>query len=233
MSSVSYQYDDSISADDRSMVESVVPLTKEYFQRQFGRTINKSITVRLRAIDGGVTGTGGGSSLTIYTLNEGWIIVGRTQKSKIIAHELFHILQGEVAGFFDLAAWFSEGSAEYVGYGMVVEAGMTSSEAVKVCQTDNYFGADGPSAPPLEHLSDATSPVRGFYLIAWLAIDRLLNGPTGIPRLRGYWEATGASDLRFQVAFGVLLTDFYRDFAQYRTTVRGSGTNSCAALNRT
>jgi hypothetical protein len=148
------------------------------------------------------------------------------QRTKTVVHELFHLLQGEVAWPGPRGGWLHEGSAEYVGYAATIEWGMATYTEVRDCQTANYFGAGGPSAPALPAISfEPTSPVLGRYIIAWHAWDRLLRGPGNLARLVAYW--TGS----FESAFGIGESQFYTDFEQYRNELRQPGGNACAGLN--
>jgi hypothetical protein len=56
------------------------------------------------------------------------------QRSKILVHEVFHIVQFEL-GAADLAPnWLLEGSAEYVGYSAVIARGLVSREKANEVQ---------------------------------------------------------------------------------------------------
>jgi hypothetical protein len=139
---------------------------------------------------------------------------------------MFHILQREVGWPGAWGDWLQEGSAEFLGDAVVINAGMAIIGEVRECQISNYFGAGGPSAPPLEWLSFGhgnPSPCR--YLIAWLALDRLLGGPAGTPKLAAYWTSG------FQAAFGRTEQSFYQDFEQYRRGLQRPSSNVCDSLN--
>ena len=139
-----------------------------------------------------------------------------------MVHEMFHILQSEVGWPTAVGGWSHEGAAEYLGYMATVDAGMARYSEIQECQVANYFGADGPNSPPLEQLSfEAASTVRGRYLIAWLAWDRLLNGPGSVPRVATYWTSG------FMQAFGKTEQAFYEEFSSHRQSLRQPPGNPC------
>jgi hypothetical protein len=224
-SPVTYVFDAGVSESDRSIIESAAQLAQQYFQRQFNRAVQRAVTVTVRDADGPFGASAGGNAILVYTGHEGWRVTARIGRTKTMVHEMFHILQEEVGWPPPYGGWSHEGSAEYVGYMATVDAGMVSYDDVQRCQIANYFFADGASSPRLEHLSfEPTSPVRGRYLIAWLAWDRLLNGPANVPRLARFWTSG------FTAAFGTAEPAFYDDFAAYRTALRQPAGNPCAAL---
>jgi hypothetical protein len=223
-----YQYDDAVSVQDRGYIESAVFLGRDFFQTQFGRGIVAGIRVTVRVSDPGYSGQGGGNTLNIYTENAGWKNVGRIQKTRTVVHEMFHILQSEVA-WPQGPTWLVEGPAEYAGYGAVAAGGMATSDEIRTCQADKYVNGGGASVPPLEDMDWSLNGPSQRYLIAWLAVDKLLATP-GISMLRRYWEAGGDWSGRFTSAFGQAPTDFFRDFAAFRQSLRGAGRDVCSRL---
>ena len=75
-----------ISAFDRFTIESAVNASRAYFLAKFGATIRSNIRVVVRATDGPVTAEATGTTITIFTLNQGWIIIRRAQRTKIVGH---------------------------------------------------------------------------------------------------------------------------------------------------
>jgi hypothetical protein len=139
---------------------------------------------------------------------------------------MFHTLQFEVGWLRDSSGWLLEGSAEYVGFGAVVAGGTATWDVVKTCKL--YFDGNDSSIPSLDQVFPLL--YDGRYGVAWIAVDRLVNGLIGIPVLRRYWESSGDWTARFTNAFGVGPDDFYRDFAQYRRTLTKRGSYPCAGF---
>ena len=222
-----FDYDAAVTIVDRATIEAGFPMCQSYFQSIFGVTTADGIIVSVKA-DSNSVDQAGGRRISVSTLNDSWLVVGRAQRTKILCHELFHILQDQTSWSRDDTHWFLEGAAEYVGYASIISNGQASYDEVKTCQIDNYFGAGGNSIVPLEQLSFPAS--RGSYLVGWLALDKLLGGLGGVPTLSRYWQA-GAWPQSFTSVFGFRADAFYTDFSQYRTTLRSSGTKSCAGLN--
>jgi hypothetical protein len=225
--SFTFTYDDGVSTQDRGYIEAAANGANDFFQSEFGRQLAGRVRIVANANAGPPTAQGGNGTVTIFTTNNGWLIAGRIQRTRIVAHELFHILQEQVGWQWMPGVWLSEGSAEYVGLGTAAFMGLTNTQEVKTCQISRYFGANNAASRPLEELdfsSASTDDAR--YLIAWLAVDKLLSGSSA-STLRRFWESAGSWDNKFTTAFGIAPSDFHRDFAQYRQTLRNPGTAGC------
>lgn len=235
-----FNYESGVSSADRTLIEGGIRTAQALFEGRFGRAISVPTIVNVVAGDGPGTAQAQGHLITIYSGNSGWIRASSTGHLKTVVHEAFHVLQNE-AGWAVIndptqrlqTEWLSEGSAEYVGYAGVIEAGATSYAAVRACEVQIYFNGGGASTPPLQTIifrpSEGAS-VNSRYAIAWIAVDRLTNGLDGIARLKGMWEAVGAWDQRFQAAFSRTPAGFYSEFADYRQgLVPGGGAANCAS----
>jgi len=224
---VHVDYDAGITAEDKTIIENAVTVASNYFQSHFQRTIAGPVTVKVWNSNGPFAAKVPytGDVLTIYVQNEEWRTAGRMRRTKLVAHEMFHILQREAGWPNPWGGWLHEGSAEFMGDAIVIGAGMATIDEVRQCELANYFWLDGPSAPPLDQLSfDDGNPTHGRYAIAWLAWDRLLGGPDGTPKLVAYWTSG------FQAAFGQTEQSFSRDFEQYRRSLRPPGGDVCSSL---
>ncbi len=225
---VHFDFDAGITDRDKATLETSVRLATDYFQRQFQRTLLGPVTVLVRNADGpfAVSATTGTTVVTVYVHHADWQTHGPMKRTTMMVHELYEVLQEEVGWPGEWGGWLQDGSADYVGDAVVIDAGMAGIDEVRQCQISNYFGSDGPFAPPLEEISfDVDSPTSSRYVIAWLAWDRLLNGPANTSKLAVYWNSG------FESAFGQSEHRFYRDFEQYRRGLQPPDDNACASLD--
>jgi hypothetical protein len=155
---------------------------------------------------------------------------GDANTKKIAVHEAFHVLQNDLAGvgaigggFDDIPRagprWLSEGSAELVGYLAIADARLTSMSNVR-----GDWAQRAKSSPvTLQRLAI----LRGQFEAgsnAWgimpLAVERLVGGEGGYPKLLAYFEATGRGEAwqsAFASVFGKSVDAFYAEFAAYRS----------------
>lgn len=222
---VQFNIDEAVSSIDRQIIEDSVPLAQELFRQQFQREIRNILTITARAIDcPDPVFARLGSQIDICSLSPGWLGTGTKARKKTMGHELFHILQQQNAWPRD-QWWLVEGSAEYVGYALVISRGILSYQDVLSCAVDRYFSAGGHSLPSLDRV-DGT--VGSAYSMGWLAWHRLLGGIDAIPKL-----SAGLSGLPFETAYGMSIETFHADFASYRLTLtpRVGGLSPCHALS--
>jgi Ca2+-binding RTX toxin-like protein len=150
---------------------------------------------------------------------------------KIAVHEIFHVLQYELAGdrslnsgFDDLPRagprWLAEGSAELVGYLAAVDARLMTIASVRA----DWAERARTSAVSLERLAF----LRGQFDAgpnAWgimpLAVERLV-GEAGLPKVLAYFAAIGRGEpweTAFAASFGKGVDAFYAEFTAYRGTL--------------
>ena len=160
-----------------------------------------------------------------------WLLLASNQNTnltKIAVHEVFHVLQSELAGdrtlnsgFDDLPRagprWIAEGSAELVGFLALADARLAGMPVVR-----NDWAQRAKSSPvSLQRLAflrgqfDAGSNAWG---IMPLAVERLV-GEGGTAKVLSYFESIGrgiAWEAAFTAAFGKTVDAFYAEFAAYR-----------------
>jgi hypothetical protein len=159
--------------------------------------------------------------------------VGWLFRVALIAHELTHTLQYELAGGTRGTSdqWLREGFAEWVEVEVLVRLGfITRSDARRVLRARvRDAGAD--RWPPLSRMVTFPEWVdlvqrfgqEALYGYAMLAAEYLVERH-GLPAAIGYFQSFGASDDRvanFRRAFGQDLTDFEQVFhARLATLLR-------------
>lgn len=155
----------------------------------------------------------------------------RSNATKIAVHEVFHVLQSELAGdralnsgFEDLPRagprWISEGWAELVAYLAIADARLTSMAGVRA----DWAQRTRSSPVTLQRLAF----LRGHFDAggnAWgimpLAVERLV-GEGGAAKVLSYFAAIGRGEAwenAFATAFGKSVDAFYAEFEAYRRTL--------------
>lgn len=174
---------------------------------------------------------GGPGAVFLYWAASSWQF-GNGASQKIIAHELFHVLQYQTdhltnAGQtpFDQVrptgpVWLDEGTPEMIGYHVMADrelANYASALAAQITATKQI------TAPldQLERLSQTNIP--NVYSLFALSVDHLVKTvPAGLSALATYYRALGSGAAwpqAFTQAFGMSVTEYYASFAAYRSTL--------------
>lgn len=143
-------------------------------------------------------------------------------------HELWHTVQytyapnmygtGRDGLFTDGPTWLREGSADFIGYTAVTEAGFDASglRNNSLYQLRNRFGGVS-----LE--STAAGQGNGAaYSLGFFATQLLVQDTGSLHPLLDYWAKIGQGTdwpTAFQQAFGRTVEEFYAEFAAYRRTL--------------
>jgi hypothetical protein len=163
----------------------------------------------------------------VYLGSPSWAESPHFTRVKIVAHEAFHLLQGDLAGPAALASgltdvpaagprWLSEGAAEYVAFRVVSEHGLASFDEAKA----RWISVAKTVSAPLSSLEVATGfrGASGRYELTPLAASRLVESRGEAPFL-AYWQAIGGGthwQAAFTTAFGRTVQAFYEEFEAYR-----------------
>lgn len=145
---------------------------------------------------------------------------GARSWTRLVAHEMTHLSQRELAGDRGRASqWLAEGMADWVAYTVLDRLGispMAGERALTLTAAREALDA----GVPLD-LSTLASP-RGFldatardgvstYRLAFLLTDRLIERH-GFPRLVGYFRDSDPGDTAFARAFGESPSAFAREW---------------------
>jgi hypothetical protein len=151
---------------------------------------------------------------------------------KILAHEVFHVLQCQLDGLHDSTTpenqvrpsgpwWLTEGSAELVGYRVTGDWGL-QGYATSFAQEVAGARQIGSPLDQQETLAAQRATPNVYYLYE-VAVDHLVaQAPGGLSSLTTYFKALGAGKNwpdAFQQAFGRTIDAYYADFAAYRATL--------------
>lgn len=185
-------------------------------------------SVRQRWESKSATAVGGTGMIAFDWSNVNWSY-GAGQNQKILAHELFHVLQYQLDRLVNNGAtpsnqvrasgpvWLDEGSAEMVGYHVAADRRLLSYQSALADQIDR---AKQISTPLSSLQTYAEQNIPNVYSLFHIAADHLVTvAPGGIPALATYYAAIGngvAWPDAFKQAFGMSVQEYYDNFAAYR-----------------
>ena len=247
---VSYQFADGVSDADRSYVREGLALASDYFTATFGMTVQNPVTVNVlnEPLAGRSSDEAAMHTIRIFATEESGWLKYETPLSRrgVLAHELFHVLQDEWAPAKWAQAyrtrdklpiigpiWLMEGSAELVAYKALVAKGLVPYGHVTLCFTNSVVYNNPPALQDMETSDGFYVPNVPTYRLGALAVD-YLTANRGVASLRTYFEQVGAGSwqVAFQTAFGMDISTFYTQFAQYRAQWQRPTTRACGPTDR-
>ena len=219
---VSFVFDPSTSDEDRELIINGIAFAHSFFSESLGHTVTDQIevkTLQQGCLNGGqYVAYPGGLCITIG--GDEWSSLNKNNKTKILAHEYYHILQisvgciqwGEYFTYYNTPNWLTEGAAEFVASLVLSHSGGTPIEASRLSWSKNI------SVNPAEALSRyETQAIRLRYDLAAMAADQISGGSAQklltYCSLRANGQAWNQS--AFQ-AFSITPTAFYEQFELYR-----------------
>jgi hypothetical protein len=137
--------------------------------------------------------------------SQNWIETPDFGRTKILVHELFHLLQQQLAG-----------ACMYIGYVAVAAAGLYRLEDVRSSWIS--FTRQVPTPLSAMETSNGFYPARYPYSVGPLAVDFLV-GKASPRELVDYYSAIGGGvpwRSAFAAAFGKSVDSFYGEFETYR-----------------
>jgi hypothetical protein len=216
---VTFNFDTGVTAEDEAYIREGVRLAQDFIAATFGLDVSEPVTVEVQSSDPGRSSAEAGNQrITFRTAHPVWITSNALQRTKIVVHEYFHLLQEDLlSGHEPWPIWLQEGTAEYVAFLTVAERGLISYDEVR----NYHYG--GAAYNPLLSLEEMES-WAGFaaadqaccaYSLSPLAVE-ILTADRGITAITDYYTRLGRGEDRadaFAAAFGVELADFYATFA--------------------
>lgn len=215
--------------DQRVLVDYAATLARDYFFRQLGFYLDGPVLINVLHMPDlpvhAATFLRDGARISAVTINVGqrtWEMETPLERTKVVAHEYFHVLQNWLRGSTDTTAdplFIVEGAAEYAGYMTVIDAGQMTVEEFRDGVVES-IRLQRVRLAPLDRLTDDGPLALTGYQLAALAVDRLV-GRQGIVPLARYTalRRTFAPPEAFEAAFGSTLQAFYRDVALWRLAV--------------
>ena len=188
-------------------------------------------SVHDRWVSGSSTAVGGNGAAFIYWASPGWGY-GAGENQKIVAHELFHVLQYQLHKLVHNGetppnqirvsgpVWLDEGSAEFVGYRVAANRRLLTYQTTLASLVGRAKQVGTPLSS-LQTLDEGT--IANVYSLYEVAVDHLVGiTPAGPPALATYFAAIGNGKAwpdAFAAAFGMSIDAYYANFAAYRSTL--------------
>jgi hypothetical protein len=229
-----YVFEVGVSPDDQALVNNELPRVIEQFRGVLGVEVRGFIVYtfssrdqfrrRYHSSDDCFLGLAGGGAINFSTErgNCGWGDLPTWERTLVVAHEYFHLLQESLAGgsfdrgFANTPFWLTEGAAELGGAWYASVVGLNPYEDYKRLAIER--------SRRVRELRDCQSresqSVSCIYYLGLIATDYLTGGD--VRKLGALWSALGAGTPFtevFQTLFGRSLDQFYVDFAAYRQTL--------------
>lgn len=217
-------------ADVRLVTDSL-HLSARYFTQVLENSTLRSVDVKFARFSPCIpffplrktsTAVAAANRICINTVYNGWPTTRRNRPLAVslIAHEHFHTLQGQLKCLPALGkreyAWWTEGSATYVGWRTALHAGLTTeAEIEREMRRWGEFNAD---LRPLQTYERAIGG-DAEYALAARAVGELVKR-AGPGSLVTFCEQVGqgvAWRTAFEDVFGVGVTEFYSSFERQRT----------------
>lgn len=211
---VKFDYQPDVPQVDRTQIENGIAWSQKYLDANLGGRATRLLTVQVRSDADGCGQTvahAGNGYLCIATGHEVW---GQfpDQHEKITSHEYFHHWQEEHRCISSAPVWLMEGMAEYVGYQVIIENGLTSASAV---HDYHVGGVTSLEMPPLEDTEQTNAyDVAGIYSLYYLAVEQLTQ-EVGVSAYRTFCDLVAEGvpwQEAFQHAFHLSPETFYEDF---------------------
>ncbi|MGE0226916.1 MAG: hypothetical protein AB7I38_13610 [Dehalococcoidia bacterium] len=215
--------------DQLVLVEYAAKLARDSFYRRLGFYLDGPVTINVVNVPELPVHAAAflreGNRISSITVNVGqatWAIETPLDRTKVVAHEYFHVVQNWLRGGTDTSdepLFLVEGSAEYAGYLATVDAGMLRlgelrSHLLQRLRRQRIL------LPALDRLLDHGPLALTGYTLAALAVERLV-GPAGLDPIARYTMLVRDHPPpdAFEAAFGRPLQAFYGDFAVWRRSV--------------
>lgn len=202
---------------DQSQLQEAVALAAGVLRNRGAVAVDGITITADGAALGDITAFAASYQITVRSGSPGWRDAPPAMRSKIVAHEYFHLLQQGLARhwFGQAEPWLIEGAAEFVGFFTVATAGLydlSSARAQMIAEAKLTSGPLGTcSAPP--------NRTPCVYTLGFLAVDFLFERSGGLVAQTNFWKLLGDGlrlENSFLNAFQRSVDSFYADFETYR-----------------
>jgi hypothetical protein len=228
LNGIDFCFDANLPERDRDDITEAVRLGQDVIAQYFGNPqmagvrINGFSTV---SADGDESlATTLGRSIAVYGGSNVWQSIPPVERIQTLVHEFFHVYQNVMTENSDAVVplWFTEGTAEAVGYLAAAQLGVT--DQTEFYDMAAYSLTEYPLPQTLEELQPNGSMTADAYPLAYMAIQYLLGSKGLSVSALGdvYTElANGATfDQAFQTVFGETPDQFSADFEAWRPTLQ-------------
>lgn len=221
---ITFCFDTNLPERDRSDITEAVRLGQDVIAQYFGNPdmsgvrINGFSTV---SSDGDESlATTLGRSIAVYAGSDVWQGIPPLERVQTLVHEFFHVYQNAMTENSDaiVPLWFTEGTAEAVGFQAVSQLGVTDQAGLYAMSA--YSLTNYPVNQSLADLAASDSLTADSYPLAYIAVQYLLGSKgMSVSALGDVYTAleNGSTfEQAFQTVFGETLDQFYTDFEAWR-----------------
>ncbi len=224
-----FKFDAGVPKSDREFIRRAVKTVQSYFV--IARPKAPAVKAVVRGYWGGCPfdaflAMGHSGGLEICVSLPGWRNMDAVLNWRVVAHEWFHVVEGNLAyltwlsaGLSTVPAWFSEGSAEWMAWNAVAHFSGARQTYAQAMMRDWASGVSTPlqSMLTLEQLADASPGSSDSYGVAYWAVDYLGATPQKLLLLYRRIGEGMAFQQAAKKTFGRAIdSKFYRDFEAYR-----------------
>ncbi len=221
---VNFCFDSNLPERDRSDITEAVRLGQDVIAQYFdnpdlsGVRINGFSSV---SSDGDESlATTLGRSIAVYAGSDVWQGIPPIERIQTLVHEFFHVYQNVMTENSDaiVPLWFTEGTAEAVGFQAVSQLGVTDQAGFYAMAA--YSLTNFPVPETLADLAASDSLTADSYPLAYIAVQYLLGSKGMSVSALGnvYTELENGATFAqaFQTVFGESLDQFYTEFEAWR-----------------
>jgi hypothetical protein len=201
------------------------------FQKQAGLDASAVPVKSKQYADGNVAAEAGYHGVFVYLGNSTWSQGDALSRQKILAHEMFHLVQEQLEKDPSNCGrtpsdqvracgptWLIEGSAETMGYRVAAARGLIDLKSFEQNELAGRVRATSLTLASLETYAGQSQP-HGWDTMHLAAVHLANIAPKGIKSFVDFWSAIGAGtpwQQAFQNAFGMSVDAYYANFNAYR-----------------
>jgi hypothetical protein len=163
-----------------------------------------------------------GHAIAVYAGSDVWQSIPPVERTQTLVHEFFHVYQNVMTQDSDASVplWFTEGTAEAVGYLAATSLGVT--DQAEFYDMAAYSLTEYPVPGTLKDLQSGGSMTADAYPLAYIAVQYLLGSKgrsvSAIGDVYTQLKQGATFENAFQTVFGETLDQFYTAFEGWRPT---------------
>lgn len=221
---IAYCFDPELTARDRADIVEGVRLGQRVIELYFGDPAMDDTQItglqHVSPFGDGLLATTRDRAIAIYAGSEVWRLTAPIERIETLVHEFFHIYQNVMTAERDVAVplWFTEGSAEAVGYLATSQIGVT--DQAEFYASSAYSLTAAPFVGTLADLDAVGSMDASAYPLAYIAVQYLLGSRgLSVSSIGEVYRALQAGSTfadAFTTVFGVSPDAFVAEFEAWR-----------------